>query len=52
MGIDETLERPIGECFGLWTVNEDSKVNVYSDSALLPQDFDSVDAVSQQYPKA
>jgi hypothetical protein len=33
-------------------VDEDNKVDVYSDAALLPQDFEIVDAVSQWQPEA
>jgi len=33
-------------------VDEDNKVDVFSDVALLPQDFEIVDAVSQWHPEA
>jgi hypothetical protein len=48
---DEDLQAHMG-VFVLWKDDNDNKVNVYSDVALLPQDFESVDTVSQRHPEA
>ena len=48
---DEDLQAHI-EVFVLREDDNDNKVNVYSNAALLPQDFESADAVSQRQPEA
>jgi hypothetical protein len=48
---DEDPEAHRG-CFVLWKDDKDNKVYVYSDAALLPQDFEIVDAESQRQPEA